>query len=87
MLMMQELAWPGVFARSARSYASSASVIFSVRYHLLLLSFNVKQFFLLDLSTFRVCSLGRLLYFDLLTRPKMPFKVMHQKEVTHSNGS
>ena len=22
-----------------------------------------------------------------LTRPKMPFKVMHQKEVTHSNGS
>ena len=28
-----------------------------------------------------------LLSFDLLTRPKMPFKVMHQKEVTHSNGS
>ena len=27
------------------------------------------------------------LYFDLLTRPKMPFKVMHRKEVTHSNGS
>ena len=25
--------------------------------------------------------------FDLLTRPKMPFKVMHRKEVTHSNGS
>ena len=24
---------------------------------------------------------------DLLTRPKMPFKVMHRKEVTHSNGS
>ena len=23
----------------------------------------------------------------LLTRPKMPFKVMHRKEVTHSNGS
>ena len=22
-----------------------------------------------------------------LTRPKMPFKVMHRKEVTHSNGS
>ena len=25
--------------------------------------------------------------FDLLTRPKMPFKVVHRKEVTHSNGS
>ena len=25
--------------------------------------------------------------FVLLTRPKMPFKVMHWKEVTHSNGS
>ena len=24
---------------------------------------------------------------DLLTRSKMPFKVMHRKEVTHSNGS
>ena len=24
---------------------------------------------------------------DLLTWPKMPFKVMHRKEVTHSNGS
>ena len=29
----------------------------------------------------------QLLYFDLLTRPKKPFKVMHRKEVTHSNGS
>ena len=28
-----------------------------------------------------------LLCFDLLTRPKMPFKVTHRKEVTHSNGS
>ena len=28
-----------------------------------------------------------LLCFDLLTRPKMPFKVIHRKEVTHSNGS
>ena len=28
-----------------------------------------------------------LLCFDLLTQLKMPFKVMHQKEVTHSNGS
>ena len=27
------------------------------------------------------------LCFDLLTRPKMPFKVMHRKEVTHSGGS
>ena len=28
-----------------------------------------------------------MLCFDLLTQPKMPFKVMHQKEVKHSNGS
>ena len=28
-----------------------------------------------------------MLCFDLLTRPKMPFKVMHRKEVTHSGGS
>ena len=27
------------------------------------------------------------LCFDLLTRRKMPFKVMHRKGVTHSNGS
>ena len=27
------------------------------------------------------------LCFDLLTWPKMPFKVMHRKEVKHSNGS
>ena len=27
-----------------------------------------------------------LLCFDLLTRPRMPFKVMHRKEVTHSDG-
>ena len=27
------------------------------------------------------------LCFDFLTRPKMPFKVMHRKEVIHSNGS
>ena len=30
---------------------------------------------------------GWLLCLDLLTRPKMPFKVMHRKEVTHSDGS
>ena len=29
----------------------------------------------------------RVLCLDLLTRPKMPFKVMHRKEMTHSNGS
>ena len=28
-----------------------------------------------------------LLCFDLLTQPKMPFKVMHRKWVTHSSGS
>ena len=28
-----------------------------------------------------------MLCFDLLTRPKMPFKVMHGKEVIHSNGN
>ena len=28
-----------------------------------------------------------MLCFDLLTRPKMPFKVIHRKMVTHSNGS
>ena len=27
------------------------------------------------------------LCFDMLTRPKMPFKVMHRKEVTHTGGS
>ncbi len=27
-----------------------------------------------------------MLCFDLLTRPRMPFKVMHRKEVIHSNG-
>ena len=26
---------------------------------------------------------AKLLYFDLLTRPKMPFNVMHREEVTH----
>ena len=30
---------------------------------------------------------AHVLCFDLLTRPKMPFKVMHRKEVTHSDGS
>ena len=28
-----------------------------------------------------------LLCFDLLIRPKMPFKMTHRKEVIHSNGS
>ena len=31
--------------------------------------------------------LSRTLVFWPSTRPKMPFKVMHRKEVTHSNGS
>ena len=31
--------------------------------------------------------MSKLLCFDLLTRPKMPFKVMHRNEVTHSSGS
>ena len=31
--------------------------------------------------------LEHMLCFDLLTRPKMPFKVMHRKEMTHSSGS
>ena len=33
-----------------------------------------------------MCVYVCVLCFDLLTRPKMPFKVMHRKEVTHSNG-
>ena len=28
-----------------------------------------------------------MLCFDLLTQPKMPFKVIHRRRVTHSNGS
>ena len=32
-------------------------------------------------------SLLQVLCFDLLTRPKMPFRVTHRKEVTHSNSS
>ena len=28
-----------------------------------------------------------MLCFDLLKRPKIPFKVMHRKEVKHSGGS
>ena len=36
---------------------------------------------------FLVSDLKIVLYFDLLTQPKMPFKVMHLKEVTHSNVS
>ena len=31
--------------------------------------------------------LEQVLCFDLFTRPKMPFKVVHRKEVTHSDGS
>ena len=43
--------------------------------HILLITFLNESKFIL------------LLCFDLLTRPKMPFKVMHRKEVTHSGGS
>ena len=39
------------------------------------------------LQLYENSSFGRMLWFDLLTRPKMPFRVMHRKEVTHSNGS
>ena len=39
-------------------------------------------------STVNLCHASlKVLCFDLLTRPKIPFKVMHWKEVTHSNGS
>ena len=38
-------------------------------------------------STTKKVKLVLMLCFDLLTRPKMAFKVMHRKEVTHSNGS
>ena len=40
-----------------------------------------------DFILYTVKWLYILLCFDLLTRPKMPFKVMHRKEETHSNGS
>ena len=35
------------------------------------------------LKALRTEILEQLLCFDLLTRPKMPFKVVHRKEVTH----
>ena len=44
------------------------------------LDFRIALDFSLWRSTVVLC-------FDLLTRPKMPFKVMHRKEVTHSGGS
>ena len=53
---------------------------------LLLLLFTLLQFFTSLLADGFPLEF-ELLYFDLLTRPKMPFKVMHRKEVTHSNGS
>ena len=34
----------------------------------------------------RTC-VAQMLCFDFLTRPKMPFKVVQRKEVTHSSGS
>ena len=36
---------------------------------------------------FLICFIYEYVVFWPSTRPKMPFKVMHQKEVTHSNGS
>ena len=35
----------------------------------------------------RLSGVIKMLCFDLLTRSKISFKVMHRKEVTHSNGS
>ena len=47
----------------------------------------------LEISSKHIPFLGRISMIDASvifwpsTRPKMPFKVMHRKEVTHSNGS
>ena len=57
----KDLTWVGVFARSARLSAWSASVIVSIGNHLLFAFFSVKPFFSLDLLTFEVCHLGNLL--------------------------
>ena len=45
------------------------------------------KFYKFGLISFLCLMAYQLLCFDLLTRPKMPFKVMHRKGVTHSNGS
>ena len=45
-----------------------------------ILLYLIKKAFLFHFLLIMIC-------FDLLTRPKMPFKAMHRKEVTHSNGS
>ena len=65
------------------------AMLFYFRFH----SFIVVEFgdkwYLIILVFIEWCSIrnNKVLCFDLLTRPKMPFKVMHRKEVTHSNGS
>ena len=46
------------------------------------LAYDIQMTWILVMSVLLI-----LLCFDLLTRPKMPFKVMHRKEVTHSDGS
>ena len=43
-LSNNQLAWAGIFARSARSSSKSVSVIISAGYRLLLAFFNVKPF-------------------------------------------
>ena len=57
MLCSRDLAWTSVFVRSIRS---SASLIISARYHLLLVFLSESHFLLLDLLTFIVCNLVRL---------------------------
>ena len=46
---------------------------------------NLPGFFYSTLKSPRLH--GEIVIFWPSTRPKMPFKVMHRKEVTHSNGS
>ena len=49
---------------------------------------NLKRIHYISDNKPKTCSQSLdVLCFDPLTRPKMPFKVMHRKEVTHSNGS
>ena len=64
-LSRRDSACTGIFARSALSPALSASVIVSARYYLLFLV--ERHFLLLDLSTFEIRFLGRLLANMVLT--------------------
>ena len=74
-------AWLGAFARIAMSSALSASVIVFAGY--------LQLFFFVSLKPFSlILSIDVLmLYFDLWPGQKCHSKVMHLKEVTHSNGS